>query len=62
MQTVAAEGRVGETVLRAIHLVEMDLGANRPFRMAKAAAALSEVGLYDEALLLATEAGIAGGL
>jgi hypothetical protein len=62
MQTVAAEGRVGETVLRAIHLVEMDLGANRPFRMAKAAAALSEVGLYDEARLLATEAGIAGGL
>ncbi|MGZ0187199.1 MAG: hypothetical protein ACKVH0_04205 [Alphaproteobacteria bacterium] len=62
LQTAAAEGRVGETVLRAIQLVEVGEAGNQPFRMALAAAALSEVGLYDEARLLATEAAIAGGL
>ena len=62
LQTAAQEGRIGETILRAIHLAEGQVSGSRPFRMAHAAAALSEIGFYNEARLLATEAAIAGGL
>lgn len=58
LQEAAADGKIGEAVLRAIHLVEVEQAGSRARRLAAAAAALSEVGLYEAARFLALEAAI----
>ena len=54
--------RVGETVLRALHLVEVDTAGDRAHRLAEAAQALSTAGLYEDARFLALEAAVEGDL
>ena len=62
LQTASADMRVGETVLRALHLVEVDTAGDRAHRLAEAAQALSTAGLYEDARFLALEAAVEGDL
>jgi hypothetical protein len=58
LQNAAAEKRVGEAVLRALHLVEVNGEGARAHRLAEAAQALSTVGLFEDARFLALEAAV----
>lgn len=62
LQTAAADKRIGETVLRALHIVEVETAGDRAHRLAEAAQALSTAGLYEDARFLALEAAVEGDL
>ncbi len=63
LERAAAEGRVGETVLRALIMLGEDgLGRTDPIVLAAAIRGLVKVGLAEEARSLAVEAAFAAGL
>ncbi len=63
LERAAAEGRVGETVLRALIMLGDDgLGRTDPIVLAAAIRGLVKVGLAEEARSLAVEAALAAGL
>ena len=62
LQNAAADKRIGETVLWALHLVEVNTAGDRAHRLAAAAQALSAVGLFEDARFLALEAAVEGDL
>jgi hypothetical protein len=62
LQAASSDMRIGETVLRALHLVEVDTAGDRAHRLAEAAQALSTAGLYEDARFLALEAAVEGDL
>ena len=62
LQTASADKRIGETVLWALHLVEVNNAGDRAHRLAEAAQALWTAGLYEDARFLALEAAVEGNL
>lgn len=61
LQDAASNQRLGETVLRAIALIQAP-GNDRDHRLADAAQALATVGLFEDARFLALEAAVEGNL
>jgi hypothetical protein len=62
LEVAGAEKLVGETILRAVKFVSNGGQSDQPLRLAAASKALFEVGLIDEARLIAAEAAIMGDL
>ncbi|MFZ9080343.1 MAG: hypothetical protein ACO23H_17550 [Alphaproteobacteria bacterium] len=62
LEVAGAEKLVGETILRAVKFVSSGAQSDQPLRLAAASKALFEVGLIEEARLIAAEAAVMGGL